>query len=119
MKLGNDKGFSILEVMVGLVIFTLGLVLLSSMMMVALEGNKWSDNTTRTVQIIRDKIEHFRNLPPAQLISGSQSLENGKYNCNWNFIQLNSKLQHLCMVVTWQNERGIAQACTTNTYIRI
>lgn len=117
MKIRNDKGFSILEVMVGLIIFTVGLLLLSSMMMVSLKGNKWSNKTTQTVQLVRDKMEDFRNEDISSMVNGSDVVDG--INRAWFFEDLTSNLKKLTVVVDWTDERDVVQACTTVTYIQI
>lgn len=117
MKIRRQGGFSILEVMIGLVIFSTGLLLLSSMMMVSLKGNKWSDKTTQTVQLIRDKIEDFRNADPVDMVNGSDT-KNG-ISRSWTFEDLTVNLKKLTVIITWTDEREAVQACTTTTYIEI
>jgi prepilin-type N-terminal cleavage/methylation domain-containing protein len=117
MKIRRQDGFSILEVMVGLVIFSTGLLLLSSMMMVSLKGNKWSNKTTQTVQLIRDKIEDFRNESPADMVDGSDS-KNGIHR-SWKFQDVSANLKKVTVIVHWVDERETVQACTTSTYIEI
>ena len=61
-RISQTDGFTILEVMVGLVIFTLGLLLLMSMMVVSMQGNSWSEYQTPSAQLIREKIEQMKYL---------------------------------------------------------
>jgi len=117
MKLKKDDGFTMLEVMIGLVIFTLGLVLLSSMMMISLKANKWSDRTTQTVQLIRDKIEEAKNTDPALMNDGSDVV-NGIAR-SWTFNDVTNNLKELEVIVTWHDEREAAHACTTTTFLQI
>ena len=59
----NQDGFTILEVMMGLVIFSIGLLTLLSMIVISIHGNAWSDKTTQAVQIVRQTIEEVKNTP--------------------------------------------------------
>lgn len=107
-----------LEVMVGLIIFSLGLLLLSSMMMVSLKGNKWSNATTDVVQLMRDKVEDFRNAKPADMVNGTD-LVNGVRR-TWIFRNLPpGNLKELVVALQWTDERNAVQACTTYTFIQI
>lgn len=116
-RLKRDDGFTLLEVMIALIIFASGLLMLSSMMMVSLKGNKWSSRTTDTVQLIRDKIEDFRNEDPLNMVSGSDQVDGVKRA--WRFEDLTSNLKSLTVVASWTDERDAVQACTTVTYIKI
>ncbi|MFH2056382.1 MAG: type II secretion system protein [bacterium] len=118
MKLKRQDGFSMLEVMVGLVIFSLGLLLLSSMMMVSLKGNKWSNATTDVVQLMRDKVEDFRNADVSEMVSG-EDVVNGIRRA-WQFRALPpGNLRELMVALEWTDERSAVQACTTYTFIQI
>lgn len=118
MKLKRQDGFSMLEVMIGLVIFSLGLLLLSSMMMVSLKGNKWSNATTDVVQLMRDKVEDFRNATVAEMEAG-EDVVNGVRRA-WNFRALPpGNLRELMVSLEWTDERNNVQACTTYTFIQI
>lgn len=116
-RLSRNNGFTLLEVMIALIIFASGLLMLSSMMMVSLKGNKWSSRTTDTVQLIRDKIEDFRNEDPANMVNGADRV-NGVDRV-WTFEDLTANLKSLTIMVSWADERDAVQACTTVTYIKI
>jgi hypothetical protein len=103
--------------MVGLIIFSMGMLLLSSMMMVSLKGNKWSDMTTQTVQLIRDKIEDFRHEDPVNMVNGSDVVDG--FNRQWLFQDLTTNLKSLTVIVDWADERSMVHSCTTTTYIQI
>jgi Tfp pilus assembly protein PilV len=106
-----------LEVMVGLIIFSLGLLLLGSMMVVAIKGNEWSDKTTKTVQLLRDKIEDLRDEDPAEMVAGSDQIAG--ISRSWFFEDLATNLKQLTIVVSYVDERDVVQECTTTTYIEV
>ena len=70
----NSEGFTILEVMVGLVIFSIGLLTLLSMIAISISGNTWSEKTTQTVQMVRETIENIKNTPLSDLESSTTGL---------------------------------------------
>ena len=116
-KLEDTKGFTLLEVMMGLMIFTLGLLLLSSMLVVAIRGNEWSDKTTLLVQAIRDKVEDFRHEDPVNMVAGSDMV--GELTREWSFNDLSANLKELLVVVTWHDQKAVAHQCSTLTYIQV
>ena len=117
MKIKSQDGFTLLEVMMGLVIFTLGLLLLSSMMVVALRGNVWSDKTTQVVQATREKIEEFRRLPDEDMASGTDV--RAGFNRSWLVEDIDAQLKRLTVVVSYSNEKAVVRACTTVTYLEV
>ncbi|MGB5106132.1 MAG: prepilin-type N-terminal cleavage/methylation domain-containing protein [Candidatus Zixiibacteriota bacterium] len=117
MKIQSQDGFTLLEVMMGLVIFTLGLLLLSSMMVVALRGNVWSDKTTEVVQATREKIEEFRRLPDEDMASGADV--RGNFSRTWEVVDVEAQLKQLTVVVSYSNEKAVVRACTTVTYLEV
>lgn len=115
MKLKKTDGFTLLEVMIGLIIFSVGMLLLGSMTVVALRGNTWSNKTTQVVQAMRDKIEDFRHATAAEKIDGSDVV-NG-LNRHWSFVNVGANLDQITVVVSWNDQQAIAKTCSTITYI--
>ncbi len=103
--------------MMGLVIFTMGLLLLSSMMVVAIRGNVWSDKTTQIVQATREKVEEFRRISDDDMAGGSDV--RGNLNRSWQVVDLDSYLKKLTVVVSYTDEKAVTKACTTVTYIQV
>jgi type II secretion system protein I len=116
-KMRAQDGFSILEVMVGLVIFTLGLLLLMSMMVVSIQSNSWSEMQTLSSQLIREKIEQLRNTPESGLTSGSDVVSG--VTRTWNISALSTpKLYDVTVAVNWQDADQRAYVCSTRTFIK-
>ena len=115
MKLKKTDGFTLLEVMMGLIIFSVGMLLLGSMTVVALRGNTWSNKTTQVVQAMRDKIEDFRHATTAEKVNGSDVV-NG-LSRRWTFQNVTTNLDMITVVVSWEDDKQIAKSCSTMTYI--
>ncbi len=111
----NADGFTILEVMIGLVIFSLGLLLLMSMMVISIQGNEWSEHHTQSIQLIREKVEQLKNTPEVAMTSGSDAV--GRYSRSWNITQVNSELKGVSVKVAWTEPDGDIKACSTYTYV--
>ena len=52
-KIRSDEGFTILEVMVALIILSVSLLMLLHMAMIAIDGNDWSNQATRSTQLLQ------------------------------------------------------------------
>ena len=116
-KVRGAGGFTLLEVMVGIVIFTVGLLLLGSMMIVSIDGNVWSNKTTEVVQAIRGKVEDFRNMKAADMSSGTDVV--GGMARSWEISDAADNLKKLTVVVSWNDKRDVTHACTTATFIQV
>ncbi len=113
----GESGFTILEVMISLVIFSLGLLLLMSMLVVSIHGNYWSEKTTLSTQLIRERLEQMKNTPSASLTSGSDVVAG--YNRSWTVHALATPgLVEAKVVVRWSDAELRSYACSTVTYIQ-
>jgi type IV pilus assembly protein PilV len=69
--IGWEKGFTMLEVLIGLIILSVGLLGLAAMQITFLRGNSFSIKMTEATSIARNKIEDFANTPFANITSGN------------------------------------------------
>lgn len=59
----NKKGFTLIEVLVGLVILAIGLLAIAGMQLTSVKGNFFSSNLTQASVLAQDRLEILRNLP--------------------------------------------------------
>ncbi len=116
-KVSSRVGFSLLEVMIGLVIFALGMMLLLSMIVVSLESNSWSEKTTISAQMIREKIEQLKNTPVANLNSGEDVIDGFTRSWRVGGALGTPNLYNVEVAVKWQDAESRVYACTTHTMI--
>lgn len=116
-KFSRKEGFTILEVMVGLVIFSLGLLLLMSMMVVSIKGNTWAEFTTQSTQLIREKIEQIKHDPVTYLNSGSDVV--GDYMVSWDVTSTTTDLAEVEVRVDWIDADSISYTWSTTTYVQL
>ncbi len=71
----NKKGFSLIEVLVGLVLLAIGLLAIAGMQITSVRGNFFSSNMTQASILAQDRLETLRNLPfaDAALITGNHN----------------------------------------------
>jgi prepilin-type N-terminal cleavage/methylation domain-containing protein len=101
-KINNESGFTILEVMVSMIILAMSLLLLLNMAMVAIDGNDWSNQATRSTQLLQEKLEELRT---------SSNLTNGADTVNnilrvWTVTSPNTHLRRIDINAIWENRRG-------------
>ncbi|MDI6763580.1 MAG: prepilin-type N-terminal cleavage/methylation domain-containing protein [Thermodesulfobacteriota bacterium] len=58
----NKKGFTLIEVLVGLVILAIGLLAIAGMQITSVKGNFFSSNLTQASVLAQDRLEVLRSL---------------------------------------------------------
>jgi len=71
----NKKGFTLLEVLIGLVILAIGLLAIAGMQVTSIRGNFFSKNITEASYVAQDRLEFLNNLP-----LDDDRLDQGNYN---------------------------------------
>jgi type IV pilus assembly protein PilV len=61
----NKKGFTLIEVLVGLVLLAIGLLAIAGMQITSVRGNFYSSNMTQASILAQDRMEILKNLPYA------------------------------------------------------
>ncbi len=59
----NNKGFTLVEVMIGMAIFVIGYLAVASMQMVAIKGDTSARKTTEAATLAADRLETLIVLP--------------------------------------------------------
>lgn len=60
----NQKGFSLLELLIGLVILAIGILAITGMQMTSIRGNFFSDNMMQASILGQDRLEQLKSLNP-------------------------------------------------------
>lgn len=67
----NQKGFSLLEILIGLVILAVGLLAIAALQTTSVRGNYFSNNLMQATYIAQDRLEFLRTVPFENLSSGN------------------------------------------------
>jgi type IV pilus assembly protein PilV len=59
----NKKGFTLIEVLIGLIILSVGLLAIAGMQITAVKGNFFSHYLTQASYVGQDRLELLNNLP--------------------------------------------------------
>ncbi|PKK83474.1 MAG: hypothetical protein CVT49_08620 [candidate division Zixibacteria bacterium HGW-Zixibacteria-1] len=110
----TDKGFTIMEVLVSIIILTLSLLLLLNMAMVALEANDWSNKATASTQLLQDKLEELRTT--MSLSNGVDTLQG--IERRWQVTKTADHLRRIDIMASWQNNRGDLLHNNITAYVR-
>lgn len=115
-KIKCQDGITLLEVMVAMIIMSFSLLLLLNMTMVALDGNKWSENTTITTQLLQEKLEQLRSVRNSNLQSGSDTAQG--YVRTWVVSNAGSHLRQIDLEIDWLDFREEPHTNALTTVIR-
>lgn len=116
----DQKGFSLLEVLIAISIMAIGLLALCQMQIKAIQGNAFSGKTTDATTLAQDTLERLMTLdytdadltagshPPGSQaqISGTQQVANVTYTISWG-VTVDSPIDDTKTVditVTWPDE---------------
>ena len=127
-KTWNEKGFSIIEVMIAISILSIGILALASMQVAAMRGNSFAGSVTEGSTWALDQIEKLMNLPwdDASLqdadLDGAAGLANigadadfrltrGRYDIHWNVANnvVTANTRTVNVIVTW-SDHGVQKS---------
>ena len=70
-----DKGFTLIEVLIGLIILAIGILAIAGMQITSIRGTSFSNNLTQASVIAQERLEFLKGLPLADA-----SLNTGDYD---------------------------------------
>lgn len=115
-KLKSQRGVSLLEVMVAMIITSMSLMMLLNMAMIALDGNDWSNKTTIATQVMQEKLEQIRGGGMAAMKSGSDTAQG--LTRTWKVTSAGSHLRQVVVEVSWHDIRAEEHTNSLTAYIR-
>jgi len=103
----NNKGFTLVEVMIGMAIFIIGYLAVASMQMVAINGDAGARKTTEAATLAADRLETLMILPYDNIAGGGPVTE-GAYVVSWQVDEdtLLPGTKAITITVTWQHLGG-------------
>jgi type IV pilus assembly protein PilV len=98
----NQKGFSLLEVMVSLIILSIGLLGAAAMTTTSIKTNSNANQLTVACQTVQAEMETLRNVAWGSVGNGSASREsNGvSYATSWT-VSTTGNVKDVAMSVSW------------------
>lgn len=69
----DQRGFSLVEVMVGLVLMTIGVLGMAALTVTVTQANRGATNWTRADQVLHEKIEEFQTSDYADIAGGADT----------------------------------------------
>ena len=106
MKKSNQKGFSLIEILIAITVFAIGILAVGNMQITAIKGNSFANDLTKATTLAQDRMEELiglsytdtlnndtnangkAGLDDANVITADHSNPNnpvdGRYNIFWN-----------------------------------
>ena len=115
----KQSGFSLVEVLVGLVFLAIGLLAVAGLQGTSVRGNKFSNNLMQATYVAQDGLEFLKTLPlsstdlqagnhnPSAVVSGGVTF-NRSYS-----VAVNGNLRTIRYTVTWND--GINRTVSIST----
>ena len=99
----NPKGFSLLEVMVGLVILAIGLLGVASLAATSVRVNANANHLTEAMNIGQAEMEKLKIAPWWMLTNGSSSVmsKTGKVFTNSWLVTTTGNLKYVTLMTSW------------------
>jgi type IV pilus assembly protein PilV len=76
LSISIEEGFTLVEIMIALVVLSVGLVALAGLQISAVRGNAFSKRMTTAVSVADEKMEQLKNSSYANIISESTTQVN-------------------------------------------
>ena len=102
--MNNQKGFTIIEVVIAISIFTFTLAAAGTMQFNSIRNNRTGNMVTQANMLAKDKIEELINQRSWELQEGtfSDQSDNGVYTRTWVLTNYTPKSKKLLVKVSWK-----------------
>jgi type II secretion system protein I len=103
----KNKGFTLIEVLVAMVILSFSLLALAGLMITTTKNNSFGSNMTEAATFAQDKLEELRAIKWENLIDGNNTDQQGgstgiNYTRNWN-VTTNGSLKTITINLNWND----------------
>jgi prepilin-type N-terminal cleavage/methylation domain-containing protein len=115
MKKQDDRGFTLIEILIAIFILSVVLLSLSSMVYSIMRSTSLSKETSRATTLMQDQMERLKNTPLTSLNSGSDpptSLGNITYSRTWS-VTTAGNIRTITVTVNWTDRGSHSVTMTT------
>ena len=82
----TNRGFTLVEVMIGMAIFFIGFMAVGSMQIAAINGNSGAREATEAATRATEKLETLIALPYESIVDGGWTDPTGAYDVSWDVV---------------------------------
>jgi len=112
-KLRADKGFTLIEIMVSMLIISIGLLLLLPLTVISMQSNNFADEFTNASMLIKDKMEELKNI--ATVGTGADTV--GTASRSWAVTNAEANLLRMVVNVDWSDMDGRVHSNSMVSYL--
>jgi type II secretion system protein I len=111
-KKPNETGFTLIEVLMAMAIFAIGILAVGSMQIAAMNGGASARRSTDAATIAQDQIEKIIAGNYDDLAAPADAVVNGRYSLNWAVAEDdlngdgNNDAKNVTVTVTWPDQGG-------------
>lgn len=137
VKILDEKGFSLIEILIAITVFAIGILALGKMQITSIKGNSFGNELTRAITLTQNKAEELTGLPYDDPLtkdtndngigglddtqSGNNVIAdgnqvNGRYNISWNIANdypINNT-KTIRVIVTWSIRGNLKNTSITS-----
>lgn len=123
-KMKNQKGFTLIEVMISMLVLAIGLLGLAPMMVTSMYGNAFSEDVTAAAFLAQDSIERLKNQSIISPIPYTQ-YDNGLFNVYNRTVQVDDSVSdgtvppnvyRIRVTINWTDKKGLSRTETFTSY---
>lgn len=109
--LSRKNGFSLIEAMIALVLFAVGMLAVGAMQIGSIKGNSFSQGLTQATVLSQQKLEELKNMPfnDSNLSSGHHDegvLSGLEFSRSYDVESISATLKFVTVTVRWTEEIG-------------
>ena len=114
IRMKNQKGFTLIEVMISVIILSVALLALAGLQIISIQGNSFGGTMTEAITLARDRIEDFKRDDWDNVAAGrdTQVVRGINYARNWA-VQTNGQTKEVTVTVSWDNGNHQISLATT------
>ena len=106
IRMKNQKGFTLLEVMISIIILSVALLALAGLQIISIRGNSFGGTMTEAITLAKDKIEDLKRDDWDNVALGDhrdvQVVRGIHYARNW-VVQMWGQTKEVNVTVSWDN----------------
>ena len=114
IRMKDQKGFTLLEVLISIIILSVALLALAGLQVISIRGNSFGGTMTEAITLARDRIEDMKRDDWDNVVCGrdTQVARGISYARNW-VVQMVGQTKEVTVTVSWDNGNHQVSLATT------
>ena len=102
----KDKGFTLIEVLIAIVVLSVALLALAGLQIISIQGNSFGNHMTEAVTLAKDKMEEMKNTEWDEIGDSSDDHPKGDSPTFYHracTVKQSGRIKTVTVKVTWDN----------------